>query len=322
LKLIYFLIGLFIFPLFTNAKKLDSLEFSQHKEFFFNWDNDIFLFKDYYYTQGANLYWVNPVLRKNPANYLFLKPKNADNYFGIGLIQEMYTPKDLADTLLNTVDRPYAGTLFLRSFMVSSSPDRKLKLTSQFDLGFLGPLAGAKQAQRLIHEWTGSKPPVGWDFQIDNRPYINYNIHLEKQFAEISGILNFLGISKLRVGNIHDDLQFGTKIRLGKLNDYFKELHTGNRKYNENKDFQIIFSGGASIIGVLYNATLMGGIVPPESSHQFKFRDIEHFVGEFNGGVQLTYKSVGIKGMITWKTQEFQYGESHGWGTISMYFRL
>ena len=84
----------------------------------------------------------------------------------------------------------------------------------------------------------------------------------------------------------------------------------------------IFFFGGANITGVLYNATLMGGIIPPETNRLFEFREIEHFVGEFNGGAQLTYKFVSIKGMLTWKTQEFQYGDSHGWGTISMYFRL
>jgi hypothetical protein len=322
LRFTLFLIGLFLFPLFTNAKKLDSLKFAQHKEFFFSWDNDLFLFTDQYYTQGAHFYWINPVLRKNPLNHLFLKPVNTDNYYGLGLIQEMFTPKDILDSLLNTIDRPYAGTLFLRSFMVASSPVYKFKLTYQLDLGILGPLSGATQAQRLIHEWTGSKPPGGWDFQIENRPYINYNVVAEKQLLQFQEIFDLSGISQLRLGNIHDDLSVGANLRIGRMNSHFKGLNFGNKKYPENKDFQLFFFGGAGITGVLYNATLMGGIVPPETSRYFEFREIEHFVGEFNGGAILTYKSVSIKGMLTWKTQEFQYGESHGWGTISMYFRL
>jgi len=322
LKYIFLFTALFLFPLFTNAKKLDSLKHAQHKEFFLHWDNDVFLFSDYYYTQGAFLYLVNPILRKNPLNHVFLKPKNADNYFGIGLIQEMFTPKDIIDTLLNSIDRPYAGTLFLRSFMVSSNPDKRFRLTSQFDLGLIGPLSGASQAQRLIHEWTGSKPPEGWDFQIDNRPYINYNVIVEKEFWSIPERLDFCVSSRMRIGNIHDDLNAGIKLRVGELNDYFKGLNLANKKYIENKDFQFFLFGGASLTGVFYNATLMGGMIPPESSHQFEFRDIEHFVVEFKGGAQIIYKSVSIKGTITWKTQEFQYGESHGWGTISLYFRL
>jgi hypothetical protein len=66
----------------------------------------------------------------------------------------------------------------------------------------------------------------------------------------------------------------------------------------------------------------MGGIIPPKSSHQFNFRQIEHFIGEFNGGTQIKYKAISAEGKITWKTPEFEKGDGHGWGTISLYFRL
>ncbi|MCF6359091.1 MAG: lipid A deacylase LpxR family protein, partial [Draconibacterium sp.] len=191
----------------TSAKKLDSLKYVQHKELIFDWDNDIFVFKDFYYTQGAHILYLNPGLRKNPANHILFQLKNADYYYGLGVIQEIYTPKDLIDTLLNTIDRPYAGTLYLRSFVTSVVPDKKLRFTNQLDIGFLGPLAGAEQAQRIIHDWLDLDFPNGWDFQIENRPYINYNFLVEKGLISVPGIFDFIGSSQLRVGNIHDDLQ-------------------------------------------------------------------------------------------------------------------
>jgi len=321
-KFYFTLIGLFLFPLFTDAKKLNTLNHTPHKEFYFNWDNDVFLSTDFYYSQGFNFYYINPALRKNPINHLFLKLNNADNYFGLGVIQEIYTPKDLIDTLLNRIDRPFAGTLFLRSFVVSSNPHKKLGLRSQLDLGVLGPLSGAKQAQQIIHDWTGSTPPQGWDFQIHNRPYINYNLQVEKGLIQIPNILQFMGLSEIRVGNIHDDVKLGANIRVGRINDYFKGLNLGNKKYIEHKDLQFFLLGGINFSGVLYNATLMGGIRPPESNHQFEFREIEHLITEFNGGVQIAFKSISFKGMVTWKTPEFENGESHGWGTLSMFIRL
>lgn len=150
----YFLIIMFIFviPVLLKAKKLDSLKYEHHKEFILHWDNDIFVFKDYYYTQGAFINYINPAFRKNPANQILIRLKNADNYYGLGIVQQIFTPKDVHDTLLNLVDRPYSGTLFLSSFNSSSIPRKKLRFTSTFDLGFLGPLSGAKQAQRYIHE--------------------------------------------------------------------------------------------------------------------------------------------------------------------------
>jgi len=320
----YLFIVLFIasYHLISLAKKPDSLKVEDHKEFFLHWDNDIFLFTDYYYTQGAHLYLVNPALRNNPANYILFRLKNADNYFGIGIIQEIYTPKDLIDTLINSIDRPYSGTLFVRSFSTSVQPEKEVRLTSQFDLGVLGPLAGAKEAQRLIHDWLDLEFPNGWDFQIKNRPYINYNLKLEKGLLSIPGIFDFTAISQLRAGNIHDDLQVCGMYRIGRLNNLYQGLNLDNKKYSENRDFQIFLTGGASASLVLYNATLMGGIIAPDEYEKFKFNEIEHLVGEFTGELRMNYKFVGLSGKVTWKTKEFNLGEQHGWGAISLFFRF
>ena len=304
-----------------SAKKLDSLRYTDHKEFFLHWDNDIFVFKDYYYTQGGHLSLVNPVLRKNPVNHLLFRLKNADNYYGIGLIQEIYTPKDLHDTLINSIDRPYSGTLFIRSFRTSVVPENKLRLTNQLDLGVLGPLSGAKDAQRLIHEWLDLEFPEGWDFQIKNRPYINYNFLVDKEFVTVPGIFDFTGNSRIRVGNIHDDIQLGASFRIGRLNNQFFGLNLDNKKY-KNRDFQLYLFGGARATLVLYNATLMGGIIAPKDFEEFKFNEIKHVVGHLDGGLRLNYKFLGVEGKVAWKTPEFQNGEQHGWGTISLYFRF
>lgn len=305
-----------------QAKKLDSLNHENHKEFYLNWDNDIFLFRDFYYTQGAHLYWVNPLLRKNPANHIFLHLPEADNYFGVGIIQEIYTPKDINDSLLNEVDRPYAGTLFIRSFSVSSDPKKGIRLTSQLDLGIMGPLAGAREAQKLVHEWLNLGFPEGWDFQIANRPYINYNIQYERRIAQIPGFLDLTGSARARVGNIHNDLRLGTGIRIGLLNDSFKGNRLPNKKYTDQYDWELALFAHSYFSAVFYNATLMGGIIPPEGTRQFNFNEINNALGIFTGGIQLSYKFIEAVGRVTWKTAEFERGEAHGWGTISLSFRL
>jgi len=321
-KYFLLLIYLFLLPVLSNAKKLDSLSYTDHKEFFLQWDNDIFLFKDYYYTQGGHLFFVNPALRKNPVNHLLFRLKDADNYYGIGLIQEIYTPKDLHDTLINSIDRPYSGTLFIRSFSTSVNPAKMLRFTNQVDLGVLGPLAGAGEAQRLIHEWLDLDYPEGWDFQIKNRPYINYNFILEKGFVSFPRYFDFTGISQLRIGNIHDDIQLGGMFRIGRINSLFKGLNLDNKKYTDNRDIQMYLFGGATATVVLYNATLMGGIIPPESYQGFDFNQIKHLIGQLTGGLRANYKFVGAEGKVVWKSPEFENGEKHGWGTISLYFRF
>lgn len=304
-----------------HAKKLDSLAHTNHKEFYLDWDNDIFASTDHYYSQGLHLFWTDPMFRKNPLNHVMLRLKNADNYFGIGLVQEMYTPKDIVDTLLNTIDRPYAGTLFLRSYFISSVPGKRLKLTTQFDLGILGPLSGAAQAQRIIHEWTGSTPPEGWDFQIDNRPYINYNLLLD--FGLLTGqFFELNGISRVRAGNIHDDLRLGLNFRTGLLNNSYEGTNFLNKKYSQHSKFTFTFFGNMHLNVIAYNATLMGGIIPPASSFQFTFKDIENFIVDFRGGVEIAYNNVGLRTQLTWKSKEFENGEDHKWGTIALFFRL
>lgn len=321
MKKAVFILFVLLLPGMSSAKKLDSLQFSNHKEIYLDWDNDIFVSTDHYYSQGLHLFWSDPVFRKNPLNHVMLRLNNADNYFGIGLVQEMYTPKDIVDTLLNNVDRPYAGTLFVRSFIVSSHPEKSLKLTTQFDLGLLGPLSGAGDAQRLIHEWTGSTPPGGWDFQIDNRPYINYNVLIEHGIIS-TPYFEFDGLSRIRVGNIHDDFKVGIALRTGWLNNYFNGLHLANRKYTKNKTFEFKLLGGLNMNLIAYNATLMGGMIPPESSQQFDFKEIENFVIDIYGGIKLVYKTVGLQGKLSWKTKEFETGDDHGWGTVALFFRF
>lgn len=317
--IIFFILSI---PICTAAQKSDSAIFNQHKELVLRWDNDAFFSKDYYYTQGSHISFINPSLRKNPLNHVLFRLKNADNYYGIDLAHEIFTPKDILDTLLNLSDRPYAGTLFLRTFLVSSSPGKRLRLTTQIDLGVLGSLSGAEQVQKLVHRWTNSKPPEGWDFQIKNRPYLNFNTLIDKELITLPQKADFTASSRVRIGSIHDDLKLGGKLRFGKLNNQFKGYNLMNRKYDENHNYQAFVYGGANVTFVLYNATLMGGIIPPESEHEFKLNEIEKFVGEIYGGIQISYKNFGLRAKLIWETKEFKQGEKHSWGVISLFLRL
>jgi lipid A 3-O-deacylase len=321
-KYLFTLILVALIPTFANAKKLDSLDYTSYKELFLKWDNDLFIYKDYYYTQGAHIFYVDRALRKNPVNNILLRLKNADNYFGLGLIHEIYTPKNINDSLLNVADRPYAGTFFIRTFISSSVPHKRVRITTQFDLGMLGPFAGARQMQKYVHSWFDFDFPKGWDFQVDNRPYINYNILADKGFISNPKAFDLIGTTRLRIGSIYDDLNLGITFRTGRFNDYFKGLSLSNKKYKENKKFQLYALGGFNATIAVYNATIMGEIVPPESDIGFKFNHIKNLIGEAYIGAQMSYRYIGIKAQITWQTPDFDGGEPHNWGTLSMYFRF
>lgn len=321
-KLLLFILFNFFVGKISYAKDLDSLSVSHHSVLFMDWDNDMWLQKDYYYTQGANISFVHPVLRKNPLVHMLFQLNEADNYFGLGIKQEIYTPKAIKDNIIVSTDRPYAGALYLRSFSISNNPRLRLKLTNQLDIGVLGPMAGAELAQRVIHEWLNLEVPLGWEFQIDNRPYINYNIAFEKGLLEVPGKIEFIANSRLRVGNIHDDLSLGGLLRVGLLNNYFKGYRLSNIAYKENKSFQIYLYVGGDLRAVAYNAILMGGIVPPESSHQFSLKQIEPIVYSYYGGLHISYNSIGLNMQSTFISPEFRDGVSHGWGSVSLNYRF
>lgn len=57
---------------------------------------------------------------------------------------------------------------------------------------------------------------------------------------------DFTASSRVRVGNIHDDVKLGGTLRVRKVNNQFKGHNLMNRKYIENRTLQAFVYGGAS----------------------------------------------------------------------------
>lgn len=321
-RYLIFSLLLFCFSATAFSKSLDSLLVELHKEYAVDWDNDMFVYTDIYYTQGAQMTLVHPSFRKNPINHLFFTLPNASNYAALGGIHEIFTPKDVRDTLANFVDRPYAGTFFIRSSISSAQLEHRHRLTSQLDLGVLGPLAGAAQAQQTIHGWLGLGWPKGWQFQIKNRPIINYNLSYEKWLNVLPGVVDVQAKVRARVGTVHDDIQISSHLRLGLLNDPLKGYQLSNKAYQQNRNFELYLFGTAKVLATAYNATLMGGIIETGDAHTFKYSQICPIVTELTAGIRANYQSVGSQFLLTWQSPEFNTGQPHAWGTMSLYFRF
>lgn len=92
--------------------------------------------------------------------------------------QAMYTPRDFTQSALIANDRPYAGWLYLGlGYHVRSVPNpgpdgsraEEQRLDSlEVNLGVIGPLALARQAQDLIHDVRGFARFQGWSNQLKN----------------------------------------------------------------------------------------------------------------------------------------------------------
>ncbi len=107
----------------------------------FSIDNDYFSARDQQYTEGVNLEVCNPALKKNPLTWLLINPHYSVTRYGLGIEQAGYTPDDLDNREIQKRDRPYAGTLFLRSFLMATDTFRKQRWTSILSTGVIGDIA-------------------------------------------------------------------------------------------------------------------------------------------------------------------------------------
>jgi len=299
------------------AQSADSIVSSRYHELSASWDNDALMNTDYYYTQGLMVQLVLPGMVKNPLNRLFFKIHNAVNYYGIAVSQEMYTPADIQDSLIIPNDRPYAGVLYLRSLKVSNDEEKKIKLTSQLDLGFVGPYSGAGYTQKAIHELNGLIPPNGWAFQLQNMPYINYNVLLEKGMSKKRDFLEVLYSAGARIGTVYDDIQTGLKLRGGFLNSYFSGVTAQDMSLPNHKNILAYLYGGVYGKVVLYNALLVGSIFHSGDPHVLNYSELSHFIGSCNAGFFIGYWGIGAKFEFNGQTPEFKGGQYHGWFTTA-----
>ncbi|HVY04065.1 MAG TPA: lipid A deacylase LpxR family protein [Caulobacterales bacterium] len=145
----------------------------------FVWENDSpYRGHDYDYTNGV-LFSVTAAsapeflqkLAKNP----FFNHTPAYVLVDYSLSQQMFTPRDLAATTPDPLDRPYAGlALASASLIAPDDPAPNRRRGDRFDqftaqIGVVGPDAGGKGTQTWFHDRIGGIEPGGWDYQIPNR---------------------------------------------------------------------------------------------------------------------------------------------------------
>ncbi len=281
----------------------------------FHYANDYFTGSDEYYTQGMNLEFVSPALKRNPISKLLITLKENKDQFGLAIEHNAYTPTSISSNQILYGDRPFAASLLLKTFSASIHPTKRYRITSSLSLGIIGKVAGAHQIQKTIHKWINDTDPQGWQYQIKNDLILNYEVGIEKSiFYSRYFLLN--GLASGRVGTLNTKFSLGSTIVLGKLNSAITSAFSDITSIQKQK-FTLHLYAQPIINTVVYDATLQGGMIfNLDSPYTLTSKEIEHFTFQGNAGVVLTLGSFNIEYFQSIISKEFTASHYHRWGGL------
>jgi hypothetical protein len=304
----------------------DLVTVSKETFLFVNFDNDILDYTDRFYTNGIKIDLIAPALSHNPAGKLLVPfHGGGTNYYGLTIVQNMYTPSTTKLGGILYGDRPYAAYLYLGSFKISLDPVRSFKQTSEIDVGIIGPKSYGEWVQRSFHNAVPTNSePLGWEFQVQNDLVLNYSLRLEKgvwsaRHAEV--ILNAAG----EAGTLYTNLAGGFQFRAGGINPYFANLGVARQRTLQNaglRKFQVAFyiKGTGKLVG--YDATLQGGMFNKSSSYTLPGSEISRAVFQGSAGVSVSYNGFRLDMEQFLLSPDFHNGWWHKYVHIALNFCL
>lgn len=182
-------------------------------------ENDSFGSTDQYYTNGIKIGGGIPAER---VSGLFTRPPNAlldtitegaSNHFGLFFGQNIYTPRDISIAAPQPFDRPWAAWAYVGAVAQSVKEDRLH--TVEFDLGFVGPPALGKQAQKFWHNHVIDAPdPKGWGNQIRAEPGFLVSYLHKRRYGDRTGV-QLVPHAGLTLGTIMTLARIGGIVRAG-----------------------------------------------------------------------------------------------------------
>lgn len=241
--------------------------------------------------------------------------------YAITLNQQMYTPEDIDASEVVPDDRPYAGWLFVR--LQSSDRTKNNLIISGIEVGVIGPASLAEDLQDVVHEWTDSTPPQGWDNQLQNELGINI-IHLRAHnwrwdTAKIDQeIVAHAGGS---LGNVNTHAEVGGLYRVGiNIPDDMAASFLGNSALGTrelNQRYSVYLFTAATGRYVLQDIFLDGNTFV--DSHSV---EKENLVGALKAGVVVGIKGLELGYAVSAVTKQFeqQNGAAHN-GIVFLRFK-
>jgi hypothetical protein len=306
---------LFLFSLKAQSQKIDHLisfrEMQSTSYFRFNYENDFFTATDKNYTQGYNLEYVNPGLKRNPLNLQFIKLDNGKIKYGIAIEHLGFTPTDFVSEEIQIGDRPFAAAILLKNFNSATDSINLTKISQTFSFGLIGQGAFGKEMQVEIHRATGNKIPGGWHNQIKNDLILNFRLDYEKQLYSFNNNFALNAQASMQVGTLFTN----TSLSINTIIGFFDSPFSSN---THNNNFQVYLYSQPILSVIGYDATLQGGLLNKESPYTIKASEVKRLTAQFNYGLIIKTRSLYLEYARTTLTREFESGNNAKWGGIKL----
>ena len=285
-------------------------------------DNDFWDYTDYYYTNGAAISYTHPVFASSPISRLLISNGNSGvDYYGLQVIQHMYTglqPK--VDSIVKG-DRPWSAYSTIGQYLISFDIKHRIKHYSEFNIGLLGPESGGGFIQNFVHViLPNNSPPEGWHNQIATDIIIDYQYKILKDFYSAKNFESYL-IGAAQIGTLRDNITWGFGLRYGKFIPFYQDMSIYHRKkkaapYPRKLHYNLIFNIETKVIA--YDATLQGGMFNKESIYVLPSGSINRFTLESYAGFEVSYGQWELQFLQFWKSREFHTGEDHKYVSVRL----
>lgn len=297
-----------------TGRTVADLDVSRQRILRAYYDNDAFTGTNRYFTQGIRLELINPQFRHFflAKNALFRIGQRARTYYGLGVSHSLYTPDNLQSPDIVVGDRPYAGHFAFNTFLISTDFDRKLRMTTNIELGLLGPLAGGGL---IVRRTVDPDNPQGWDNQIKTDLLIGYQARLEKGLLSTQGI-DFVVQADVSASTRYTYAGLGALLRIGMLNPYFYELHFSPRSILGSRDIkaaQVYAYARPEVHFIAYDASLQGGLLNRSSPYTIPGSQLSRIRPRIEAGLEVIVRRVGLGAAFFWQGAEFDGADTHQW---------
>jgi hypothetical protein len=313
------LIFLLLISLSAAAQEIDNTtsykSINSDKYFRLSLDNDYFSGRDQQYTEGGNFELVLPGLKHFPLTKVFINPHYSYTKYGIALEQAGYTPRKINNPEIQPIDRPFAASLFLKTFSISVDTVHKQKFATTLSTGIIGPDALGEKVQENAHTFLKNQQPVGWKYQIRDDVILNYQVSYEKQLLAFRNFFCFTADGFARVGTLSDKAGLGVTALVGYFDNPFGALRP-------NKKFHLFMYDRPAIDIVGYDAALEGGVFDRASPYTISPSRLNRTIFVNRVGWVLSVRRITLEYFQTYTSRQFNTGPRNKWGGIQFALNL